>query len=69
MASAIDSLPTIRSCQAVSQIIRATARWGPHAGYGILTMVPIATVTLLPGFMGQQEPRFSTLRVGAPYKF
>ena len=26
-------LPTISSCQAVSQINRATARWGPHAGY------------------------------------
>src|SRR5450631_4013362 len=32
MTSAIDFLPTISSCQAVSQINRATARWGPHAG-------------------------------------
>src|SRR5882757_2234225 len=32
MTSAIDFLPTISSCQAVSQISRATARWGPHAG-------------------------------------
>src|SRR5450631_50692 len=34
MTSAIDFLPTISSCQAVSQINRATARWGPHAGNG-----------------------------------
>jgi hypothetical protein len=34
MASAIDSLPTISSCQAVSQINLATARWVPHTGYG-----------------------------------
>src|SRR5450755_1145924 len=33
MTSAIDFLPTISSCQAVSQINRATARWAPHAGY------------------------------------
>jgi hypothetical protein len=33
MAFAIDFLPTISSCQAVSQINRAIARWGPHAGY------------------------------------
>src|SRR6267378_1880240 len=33
MASAIDSLPTISSCQAVSQINLATARWAPHTGY------------------------------------
>src|SRR6266851_7470622 len=34
MASAIDFLPTISSCQAVSQMNLATARWRPHAGYG-----------------------------------
>jgi hypothetical protein len=34
MASAIDFLPTINSCQAVSQMNLATARWAPHAGYG-----------------------------------
>src|SRR4051794_27250314 len=34
MASVIDFLPTISSCQAVSQINLATARWGAHAGYG-----------------------------------
>src|SRR6266700_4860419 len=33
MASAIDFLPTISSCQAVSQMNLATARWRPHAGY------------------------------------
>ena len=33
MASAINSLPTISSCQAVSQTTRTTARWGPLAGY------------------------------------
>jgi len=33
MASAIDSLPTISSCQAVSQTKLTTARWGPRAGY------------------------------------
>nr|WP_245322232.1 hypothetical protein [Bradyrhizobium sp. LTSPM299] len=32
MAFAIDSLPTISSCQAVSQTTRTTARWGPLAG-------------------------------------
>src|SRR3981081_631329 len=32
MTSAIDFLPTISSCQAVSQINRSPARWGPHAG-------------------------------------
>jgi Cu2+-exporting ATPase len=37
MTSAIDFLPTISSCQAVSQINRATARWGPHAGNFYLT--------------------------------
>jgi hypothetical protein len=33
MASTIDSLPTISSCQAVSQMNLATARWAPHTGY------------------------------------
>jgi hypothetical protein len=33
MASDIDSLPTISSCQDVSQMNLATARWGPHTGY------------------------------------
>ena len=27
------------------------------------------SVTSFPGFTGQQEPRFSTIRVGAAYKF
>src|SRR5713226_746135 len=35
MASAIDFLPTISSCQAVSQMNLATARWRPHAGYAL----------------------------------
>src|ERR1700730_2161586 len=39
MTSAIDFLPTISSCQAVSQINRATARWGPHAGNDLLSDV------------------------------
>src|SRR5216684_93936 len=49
MASAIDFLPTISSCQAVSQMNLATARWRPHAGYARSTTVTPAIDAIDPG--------------------
>src|SRR5467141_2050098 len=49
MTSAIDFLPTISSCQAVSQINRATARWGPHAGNDYSCRTGIACTVVCPG--------------------
>jgi len=51
MASAIYSLPTISSCQAVSQTTRTTARWG---------LLPV-TVELLDEIRQRQLPQFLTM--------
>src|SRR5260370_16205232 len=57
MTSAIDFLPTISSCQAVSQINRATARWGPHAGNVRVISLSLSFRATLQGRSGRPKQR------------